>query len=283
MIARVERVTPGEVTRALESHRGVGGKSLNVARFVAAMRFPVRVVVLGDAPMLAAVGADPLLASATTSLHPVPSPVTTRTDIAIVDGTGAVTVVNGTSEYPGEDALGQVVARTLEGIGHGDVLVLAGSSPAGTDDTYRLLGRAAAAAGARVIVDASGPWLRAALAAAPFALKISVEEATTGGIDAASAPVVAVTEGPSGLRSWDDKGRGYRVLPPPGLSIVNPLGAGDAVTAGLAIELARGGTARAGLVLGTAMAAARLRHLEIALDPSEVATFLGRVMVTHRS
>ena len=44
------------------------------------------------------------------------------------------------------------------------------------------------------------------------------------------------------------------------------LGAGDAVTAGLAIALARGQDALDGFILGTAMAASTLDHLGASVD-----------------
>ena len=79
-------------------------------------------------------------------------------------------------------------------------------------------------------------------------------------------PIVGITDGAAGLRAWLPDGRGVRVLPPPELAVVATLGAGDAVTAGLAIALAGGNEPIDGFVLGTAMAASTLDHLDASVD-----------------
>jgi fructose-1-phosphate kinase PfkB-like protein len=60
---------------------------------------------------------------------------------------------------------------------------------------------------------------------------------------------------------------------------VSTLGAGDAVTAGLAVQVAAGASPLQGLLLGTAMAAASLRNLDVRLDPDEVRALLAGVAV----
>ena len=278
VLVRIDGLTPGVVHRVGPDAiaTGVGGKAVNVALAIAAMDVPVRLVVCGDTAVLeglrAAVTAHPKL-----ELVTIPSPVPTRTDVAVVDSRGQLTVINGTSADPGREAVGEVVAASLDGLGPDDVLVLAGSTPDGTDDAHAEMARGAASHGARVVVDASGPALIAFLAARPEAVKVSASEARelAGGQDVAAddrpsrlaaVPIVGVTDGAAGLRAWLPDGRGVRVLPPPELAVVATLGAGDAVTAGLAIALAGGNEPIDGFVLGTAMAASTLDHLDASVD-----------------
>jgi sugar/nucleoside kinase (ribokinase family) len=92
-------------------------------------------------------------------------------------------------------------------------------------------------------------------------------------------PIAAITDGAAGLRAWFPDGRALRVLPPADLRVVANLGAGDAVTAGLAIALAREEDPLEGFVLGTAMAASTLDHLDPSVDPGAVAQLLPGVQV----
>jgi sugar/nucleoside kinase (ribokinase family) len=68
-------------------------------------------------------------------------------------------------------------------------------------------------------------------------------------------------------------------MPPPDLSVVGTLGTGDAVTAGLAIALARGDDPLDGFVLGTAMAASTLDHLDPRVDRVVAERLLDAVRV----
>jgi fructose-1-phosphate kinase PfkB-like protein len=281
VIASVDHLRVGDVQRTSRVVAGIGGKAINVARFAAAMSAEIRLIVLGDERLLAAVAGDEVLGARTASIAAIPSSVPSRTDVAIVEGSGSVTVLNDTAADPGTARIDAVVEATLAALRPGDVLVLAGTTPNGTAGILRRLTLAGAERGARVIVDASGSWLREALEGQPYAVKVNAAEAAEA---AEHGPIrgpeiVAVTDGPAGIRAWIGTGAPVRVVPPAGIRVVNPLGAGDAVTAGLAIALDRGQPAIEGLVLGTAMAAARLGHLELALRPADVERLRAGVRV----
>lgn len=294
LLARVDELRPGTVHRTSTTVETVGGKALNVARFARSMGGSVRVIVLAGDDIADSLGRDPILSTGPdNALTLVPSGVPTRIDLAVVDRAGTPTVVNGTASSPTRAAVDAIEASTIEGLQPDDVLVLAGSLPPGTDGILDRLTRTSHERGVRVIVDASGPWLADAIGSRPDVVKINEQEAddvagairdwrTNGAVPAGfdGIDVLAVTLGARGLLAWIGSER-WRITPPPRLEIANTLGAGDAVTAGLALRLAEGRSAIDGLRLGIAMAAARLRHFEISLDPADVPA-LERALAVDR-
>jgi tagatose 6-phosphate kinase len=293
-VGAVNRAGPGAIAL------GVGGKSVNVALDVARMGVPVRLVVLADDTLR-----DALSTIATglpdLELIVVPSPVASRTDIAIA-ARDALTVINATAADPGPEAMARVHSATVRALSAEDVLVLAGSTPAGTDGAVAAIASEAGTKRVRVIVDADGPALATLLAIRPTAVKVAAAEiAGFGDIGPrpterrsaaaapsstprpprlASVPIVGVTDGAAGLRAWLPDGRAVRVLPPADLRVTSPLGAGDAVTAGLAIALADGQDPLEGFILGTAMAASTLGHLDARVEPGVVDAYRAGVRVS---
>jgi fructose-1-phosphate kinase PfkB-like protein len=244
-------------------------------------------VAVADAGASELLRAQPDLELATIEIEP--SPVAARTDIVIVEADGRATVVNGSVAVVDAVALerthDRVQQRVAELLGRGDLLVLAGSYPSSRGfDRYRALIEVAHARGARCVLDASGPWLRAALPARPDVLKLALDELTaaTGGdhhagwADAPAAvasiaeppPTVIVTHGVQGARVWAD-GRAWSVAAPP-VRAVNPAGAGDAATAGLVTALSSGADLQDAVVEAVAWGTAAVGGLDLVTDPGEV-------------
>lgn len=296
----VASLRPGHVQRSSTTIESVGGKAINVARFASLMGGQIQLLVLADAGLRGWLERDEVIGGQS-FVTVVESSVPSRIDVAIVEP-GRVTVVNGAAADPGP-AAAALVDATLATLRPDDILVLAGSLPAGMEGTLGRLIAGARARQARTVVDASGPWLAEALLAQPDAIKINREEAEAVLADASEpatefpqdrdAPwaavraiaarglpdgggLVAVSDGAAGLRALIG-GEAWQVTPPADVSVVNALGAGDAVTAGLALAFDGGASGLDGLVLGTAMAAARLGHLECRLDPADVAGLRRRV------
>jgi 6-phosphofructokinase 2 len=139
----------------------------------------------------------------------------------------------------------------------GGFLVASGSLPPGVpDDFYAMLARIAAEHDIRVVVDASGPALEAALDEGVFLIKPSRDELAEL-VDAAGeldrpeqveaarsivvdgrAHAVALTLGAGGavLVTADDELH----LPTPKVEVASAVGAGDAFLAGLVLRLAEG-------------------------------------------
>jgi 1-phosphofructokinase len=254
----LEHLAPGAVHRALASRSDAGGKGVNVAGCLADWGLPVAVTgVLGAdnaapfAAMFQAKGiADRFIRVAGQ----------TRTNLKLLDRhSGDTTDVN----LPGLAVTAGVFeaarARLLESAGPGSLVVLAGSLPGGLPpDTYADLTRRLKARGARVVLDASGPALEAALAVGPDALPEVVKpnrheledwagrplptltdiHAAALDLRARGIPTVVVSLGSEGALFLT--GEGALHAHPPAIDVASTVGAGDALVAGLVAALHAG-------------------------------------------
>jgi 1-phosphofructokinase family hexose kinase len=289
VILGVARLAPGGVHRATAGHARVGGKGVNVARACGRMGVPVRLVAIADAPTSDEVTREPDLANATIEL--IPTGGRSRTDVIVAEASGRATVVNGVGDAVEAGLAERAVAALIEGIAAADLVVLAGSLPKGVPtDLYGRIVRAAHGRAAQVLVDASGAWLRMALEASPDICKVNVRElAEATGTDpdavwrrgdelAPMARSLVLTRAADGARVWTD-GRRCSVLVPR-QRVVSGVGAGDAMTAGIAAALSDGATLIAAVAQGAAWGAAAVRELDLTLDPDEARRLLGEVRVT---
>ncbi len=292
LIVGVPRLAPGAVHRATRAIERIGGKGVNVARFCGLMGVGVRLVAVTDDAGQRALMEDPDLALAT--IEVVPSGVRARTDVIVVEPTGRATVLNGTAEGPVATVIGSAVEQITEGLGPEDLLVLTGSLPAGASaDVYPRLIKEARARGAMTLLDASGAWLRAALPAGPDVLKVSAQELADarevspaeawrdGRIVAPEPGSVIVTAGPRGARLWSDDTRW--TVAAPRVAPVNPIGAGDALMAGLCAGMAAGSSLPEALAQGVAWAAAKVQDFDLSFDPGVARALRPGVRVVRRT
>ncbi|GEP03312.1 1-phosphofructokinase [Methylobacterium oxalidis] len=254
----LERLVPGAVHRATALRSDAGGKGVNVARCLADWGIPVAATgILGQdnaAPFeecLAQKGIDDRFVWIAGE---------TRTNLKLLDlATSDTTDVNlpGLAVTPGTlDAVRAVLADMT---GHDTLVVLAGSLPGSLPaETYARLTRDLRARGARVVLDASGPALAAALAAEPAALphlikpnRHELEEwagrplaglpeiaEAARGLVRRGIPHVAVSMGADGaLLAAQDAVLHAR---PPAMQVASTVGAGDALVAGLVAALYSG-------------------------------------------
>jgi 1-phosphofructokinase family hexose kinase len=288
---RLPELRPGEVVRATSAESGPGGKGVNVVRVAAALGAPAELVAfLPSGRSGEAVGA--WLADAGVELHAVPVGGEVRSAAIMLEDRGRVTVVNEpgppVSEADWRD-YADVVRLRLE---DHRVLACSGSTPpASPDDGYARLVRIAAERGATAIVDASGPALAEALAAGPDLVTPNLaeaEELLTGsgdhGVDTTRADLperaaaaaralvsrgaraAVVTAGAAGLALSDSAGE--RWLDAPRVETRNPVGAGDALVAGLGWALEQGEPLESAVRAGMASAAASVEEaLPGRLDP----------------
>lgn len=251
----LEHLAPGAVHRALASRADAGGKGVNVAGCLADWGLPVTVTgVLGAdnaapfAAIFAAKGIEDRFIRVAGQ---------TRTNLKLLDRhSGDTTDIN----LPGLTVTAGVFeaarARLLDAAGPGSRVVLAGSLPVGLAvDTYADLTRRLKARGARVVLDASGPALAAALAAEADALPEVVKpnrheledwagrplptlaEVRAAALDlrARGIPRVVVSLGQEGALFLDEGGVIH--AHPPAIAVASTVGAGDALVAGLVAAL----------------------------------------------
>ncbi|GJE25517.1 1-phosphofructokinase [Methylobacterium organophilum] len=251
----LDALKPGGVHRARAVWADAGGKGVNVACCLADWGLPV--VATGVLGQGNAAPFEQLLAAKGIDDRFVWIPGETRTNLKILDAaTGETTDVN----LPGLD-VGASTFETVRAVlgdlaGDGCLVVLAGSLPrALPPDVYARLGRELKARGARVVLDASGPPLAAALAAGPEALPYAIKpnrhelEEWAGRsltdpsqlleaaqrLQGSGIPLVVVSLGAEGALFVAAEGA-LRALPPP-TRVSSTVGAGDALVAGLVAGL----------------------------------------------
>jgi tagatose 6-phosphate kinase len=289
-IMRFERLVPGEVNRAIEVHHFASGKVLNVAVALAHLGGNCKAIsVVGGAPREMI---DRDLSALGLTRHWIIGRSITRSCVTLLDeATGHTTelVENAGPITAGElDEFAAVFAHDAE---HAEAIVLTGSLPGGTPLTYcRNLIRSVKCP---VILDARGPELLAALEHSPWLIKPNREElaATMG------APIDTDTDLHAAMRelavrgaqrvfvsngiqpAWLlEEGKLHRFAPPVE-KVVNPIGSGDCLAAGVAFALSRGKAPLECIAYGMAAAAENVGQLLIGrLDPHAVERRVAHAM-----
>jgi 6-phosphofructokinase 2 len=274
--AEVAHVTPGPKLRTGPVLAEPGGGGVNVARAVVALGGQVRALACLGGPAGARLAA---LMDGVPGLDLValPAPGETRESLSVTEtATGAQYrfVLPGPDFGPGdaEPLIGALVAQVPAGA----LVVLSGSQPQGLPDDLPARLARALPAGARLIVDTSGPALRRLIerpepGAAPAILRMDAAEAQAQ----SRRPLAGPGDSAALAAGWVARGvadcvilaRGAEgsvlvtadtalLCAPPVVAVVSTVGAGDSFVAGLALALARGEGGAAALTLGTAAAAA---------------------------
>ncbi|MEH3147318.1 MAG: 1-phosphofructokinase [Methylobacterium frigidaeris] len=252
----LDRLEPGSVHRAREARADAGGKGLNVARCLADWGVPV-----AACGLLGRDNAGPfeaVLAQKGIADRLIRVAGETRTNLKLLDrASGDTTDVNLPGLAAGPADLAAVAATLADLAAPGSLAVLAGSLPAGlAPETYADLTATLKARGARVVLDASGPALAAALAAetlpdlvkpnrheleewagARLASRAAVTEAARG-LHRRGIALVVVSLGAEGAL-FVAGGEAWHAHPP-AIPVASTVGAGDALVAGLVAGLHAG-------------------------------------------
>lgn len=290
---QLDTLVRGQVHRAQAVRLDPGGKGVNVASCLADWNVATTATGLLGADNAAPFEA--LFAAKGIADRFVRVPGETRTNIKLLELSegGATTDINLPGPFVGRAALDQVRAQ-LADVASGDIVVLSGSLPASLpSDTYRDITRDLRAAGARVILDASGPALAEVLTgpqdALPFCIKPNRHEleawigrpleepaavlASARALLGLGVSLVVVSLGVQGALFLS--GEGLLHAAPPALERGSSVGAGDAMVAGLAAALAAGSSLEATARLSTAFAAGKLRHAGAHLPDGETVLALA--------
>jgi 1-phosphofructokinase family hexose kinase len=274
--------TPGAVNRAREVHWCASGKVLNAGLALHRLGAPCRTLSPAGGAHGDAMRQD--LARQGVSGRWISTAAATRVCTTIVD------LANHTASELVENAqaltaadLKAFAAAYGEEATSATVAILIGSlSPGAPATFYRDL---CAHTPGRAILDARGPELLAALQAQPFLVKPNREELgrtlgcdlcrdedlfdALGEVHRRGAAWVLVTDGknPAYARSVE----GLFRIEPAAAAVVNPIGCGDCMAAGIALALHQGRQPVDALRYGAAAAAAKLGELLPAgVDPSRV-------------
>jgi 1-phosphofructokinase family hexose kinase len=284
-----DRFSVGEVNRASNTARCASGKVLNVGIALNQLRAESRVLsMVGQSDRD---DMDRELAALGTAVRWIEIMAPTRTCTSILDHeSGTITELVEKAGLVSEDELAQFRAAFLEEAGGADFVVLTGSLPAGAALSFHrdLLENVHCP----VLLDTRGEELLLALEQEPLAVKPNREElaatfgkSLTGEEDLHSAMAelnhrgaqwVVVSEG--GRAVWvRGGGQLYRLDPPQLARVVNPIGCGDVLAAGIATALVRGDdlleAARFGM---TAASESALNLLPARFDASRIADAVRR-------
>ena len=296
----IDELRPGEVLRFSTATITPGGKGVNVARVARAMGFPAALVAL--APGRTGRAVVELLGDEGLDVVPVETGGEVRAASVILEESGRVTVLNepGPAVAEGEwEAYERAVETNLSG--H-EFLVCIGSLPPGSPpDAYARLVRLARSGGVRALVDATGRQLAAALEAGPDLATPNLAEAEgvllgtesqpvedgspevrPRALDAASelvargAGTAVVTAGAAGVAVATGSER--RWVEAPKVEVLNPIGAGDSLVAGLVGTLEQGGDLDRAVLIGVAVAAASV-ETEVAgmVEPARVRALVAEL------
>jgi tagatose 6-phosphate kinase len=214
-----------------------GGKGVNVARVLSGLGHTVLATGLCGGATGQVVLAD--LGSLPHDFEPITGE--TRRSVAVVDGDATIFNEPGPQVTPAEWLAFQRRFTALAA--RAQVVVLSGSLPQGLPaDSYAILTDLARTAGAKVLLDTSGPALTAGLRAAPDLVKPNAAELAEVSSPRGAVPegwpvgsALVVSRGADGM-TMTAAGRAWEAVPPEVLS-GNPTGAGDAAAAAFAVAL----------------------------------------------
>ncbi|MGU3664978.1 1-phosphofructokinase [Methylobacterium sp. A49B] len=292
----LDALEPGSVHRASAVRSHAGGKGVNVACCLADWGLPVTATgILGadnDAPF------TQVLSRKGIADRFVRIPGETRTNLKLLDRrTGDTTDVNLPGLAVTADSLDAARAILLDHAFADALVVLAGSLP-GTlaPETYADLAARLKGRGARVVLDASGPPLAAALAAGPEALPFAVKPNRHELEEWAGHPLPTLTDVLAAALNLRDLGIPIVVISlgaegalfltregavqarPPDIAVASTVGAGDALVAGLVAALRVGLDLDATARLAMAFAAGKLTRAGASLPPRDTVEALMRAV-----
>lgn len=281
-IMRFEQFRPGEVNRAAEVHRCASGKVLNVGLGLARLGAPCRTLtVLGGAPL---VPIQQEFAALPASLRWIETAAETRTCTTILDAaSGQTTELVEAAGNLTQAELAQFISAYREDAATAQVIVLTGSLPVGiAPSLYRDL---LTGWSGRALLDVRGPELLAVLEKQPLLVKpnreelgmtlgqpLSTDEQLVAGmreLNHRGARWVLVSQGKEAL--WLVGRQEIYRFTPPRVQVVNPIGCGDCLAAGIAWRIAAGDDMPEAVRYGIAAAAENATTLlPSRLDPYQV-------------
>ncbi|MDO4557923.1 MAG: PfkB family carbohydrate kinase [Planctomycetia bacterium] len=259
---QLDRFGTGEVNRAIRLRRCASGKVLNVGLVVHRAGVPVTILSIAGGATGELLKRDLRATNVRCRWIPVESETRICTTVLVTGENRTMTelVENG---GPISESESEAYATAFpEEATRAKVVVLSGSPPQGLKPSfYRRLVETAVRSGnhgrgAAIVCDFRGPCLIESLGARPTIIKPNREElmetvaalgyaepsdlsVATGVLREYGARWIVVTDGAKPTYVVDPDGRGIWLPTPEPIQVVNPLGCGDALAAGIAIGLER--------------------------------------------
>jgi len=267
------RLVLGELNRSRQVRLDVGGKGFNVSRALLALglRSVAMGFVAGAAGEYLRRGLETL--GIETDLVQISGE--TRANLTVVEeSTGVITKLNEPGPQVSEADVEALLDRIRRQATEEDIWVMSGSVPPGTPaDIYARIVKIVHQVGGRAFLDSSGPPLGEGCRAAPYGVKPNVEEAAVAldrplrseeelrgaieGLLEMGIQLVALSRGAKGALVGSQEGIVWAV-PPPSVLVKSPIGAGDALLAGIVFAVKSGldleSIARWAVATGTAAA-----------------------------
>ncbi|GAA6491702.1 1-phosphofructokinase [Candidatus Bariatricus faecipullorum] len=284
-VIQAEKLTPGEINRAVRENIYPGGKGINVSVMLSHMGLPS--VALGFRAGFTGENLEQMLKT-----------FGCRTDfISLEEGFTRINVkikaeeeteINGQGPVITKEAI-DALYRKLDVLGEGDILILAGSIPATLpEDIYEQILERLQGRGCRFVVDATKDLLRKVLKYHPFLIKpnnhelgelFGVKTETSEEIAAYArklqelgAKNVLVSRAGDGALLLTETGEVMESLPPRG-TVVNSVGAGDSMVAGFVAGYRNTGSLEKAFQLGLAAGSATAFQSWLA-DRDDIAALL---------
>lgn len=291
----VDRLEPYKVMRVREVNNTAGGKGLNVSRVAALLGEPV--VAMGfvggySGGLFKSLIQEPGI---TPQFTEVAGETRCCINVRDLNANKSTEFLEPGAPVTPED-LGRFLADYRNALPAADVVTVSGSMPAGAPaDFYATIVADAKAAGKGVILDTSGPPLKAALAGKPDLIKPNADEirqladVDAGSLEAlvdaaqrvraqgAAAVVVSLGKGGALAVSGEGVFRGMT----PDIPVVNTVGCGDSMVAGFAVEMARKQPLQEALRRALAVSTANALTKETgSFIKSDLERLMGQVSVT---
>jgi len=264
----VETLTPGSLQPAVSDHAQAGGKGVNVARVLQGLGPSVHAVVLVAGEAGDWIVKD--LERAQIPCRAVRASGESRTCLEILETKSRrVTQVHGAGVIADSTVARALMAQAVELARSADWVVLSGSLAQGLPAGWAgALVQTAHAAGARVAVDTSRDALRSAWSRGPDLVRVNRDElAGVLGVERHHVPAPpypelgsvamgVISDGALAIEAWCQDGTRWQ-LTPPQVAVLNTVGCGDAMLAGLLAALRAGRPFDEVLRAATGLAAAQ--------------------------
>lgn len=264
-ILQFDTLQPGAVNRAVASQWCASGKVINVA--LAAKMLGERSTLLSMIGGHTGTALAEDVAAADVQADWIETDSPTRVCTTLLEASGLTTELVENVGPVAEEVLSEFVDRFRTFAQVAEVTILTGSMPANVPDDYNL--RLLRNVPARMILDIRGPGLMQVLPLGPWLVKPNreeLEQTLESPLDDEAALLmgmrqlnnwgaawVVISDGPHALYLTGDE-QAWKIEPPT-VDLVNPIGCGDCLAAGIAVGVVRGLETLEAVKFGVAAAA----------------------------